>query len=122
MRGLLLVVMGEPVAKERPRTVTDRNGKTRTFTPGKTLEAEDTIAQEFRAQFVGFGDPVTDPVRVRLDFHTASKSKDVDNLAKTTLDALNGIIWQDDKQIEELHARVFRDGEREPQTWIDVRW
>lgn len=117
----MFVVMGEPVAKERPRTYQTRSGKMRTVTPEKTQQAEATIGNVFRSEFVGFGNPVPYPVRVRLDFFTDSESKDVDNCTKTVLDALNQIVWLDDRQVEEVHARVHRK-EREPQTWIDIRW
>ncbi len=53
-------------------------------------------------------------VKVKLDiFRQASKFKkgvmskrygDIDNLAKAVLDALNGVCWQDDSQISDLHV------------------
>ena len=33
------------------------------------------------------------------------QAPDLDNLTKFLLDALNGVIWPDDKQIAEIHAR-----------------
>ena len=35
------------------------------------------------------------------------KNKDLDNIAKTILDALNGIAYEDDKQIVELHCEKY---------------
>lgn len=32
---------------------------------------------------------------------------DIDNLAKSILDACNGVIWKDDSQIVDLHIRKF---------------
>jgi Holliday junction resolvase RusA-like endonuclease len=34
---------------------------------------------------------------------------DLDNIAKAIGDAGNGVLWNDDAQIEELHARIRRD-------------
>ena len=36
--------------------------------------------------------------------------KDLDNIAKTILDALNGVAYKDDKQVQELHvAKKYSD-------------
>ena len=41
-----------------------------------------------------------------LDGRTRPTGKpDVDNLAKQVLDALNGVLWQDDAQVVDLHER-----------------
>ena len=120
MRSVYFRVPGEPVAKERPRTFTDRAGKSRTITPRKTQAAEETIGWEFKRQYPGFERLECD-VQVRLVFHTMSKSKDVDNLAKTALDAMNDLVWVDDCQVEHLDATVVR-GKGNPETIIEVMW
>lgn len=121
MSSVYFRVPGEPVAKERPRTAMTRTGKMRTYTPRKTKAAEADIGWEFRRQYQGFGDPVSGPVSVRLVFHTMSESKDADNLTKTVLDALNGVIWLDDRQVEEVWSKVIR-GKGSPETIIEVSW
>lgn len=60
------------------------------------------------------GSPFSGEVKVKLDIYrqrskfkkgvTSKKYGDIDNLAKAVLDALNGICWQDDSQISELHV------------------
>lgn len=42
-------------------------------------------------------------IRVEMRWYRSRKSGDLDNRAKVALDALNGLIWTDDKQIVELH-------------------
>ena len=65
--------------------------------------------------------PLIGPVCCRMILHPrltksgeASKTRmDLDAIFKLALDALNGIAWQDDKQIEELSARIgepIKDG------------
>lgn len=121
MRSVYFRVPGEPVAKERPRTFVDGTGKSRTITPRKTQQAEQTIGYEFRRQCPGFGEPIPHPVSVRLVFHTMSKRKDLDNLAKTALDAINKVIICDDRQVEHIDAKVVR-GKGNPETIIEVSW
>lgn len=121
MRSVYFRVPGEPVAKERPRTFTDGTGKTRTITPRKTQAAEQMIGYEFRRQCPGFGEPITHPVSVRLVFHTMSKAKDVDNCMKTALDALQGVIFVNDHQVEHVDATIVR-GKGNPETIIEVSW
>lgn len=46
-----------------------------------------------------------------------NKSPDLDNFTKLTLDALNGILWEDDRYIVEIHASKFYTSEN-PRTEI----
>lgn len=43
---------------------------------------------------------------------------DIDNLIKFVLDALNGLVWQDDRIISEIHARKYHSEVK--QTIIEV--
>ena len=46
---------------------------------------------------------------------------DCDNLAKAVLDALNGVLWQDDSQVVELSvSKWYAAGDESPRTTIDV--
>ena len=92
------VVLGEPRPKPRPRF----GNHGRAYTP-RAARASETIvkwealrAMTGRALLVG-------PVRVTLRFYVGNARRvDVDNLAKLTLDALNGTVWRDDSQIAAL--------------------
>lgn len=44
------------------------------------------------------------PVKIKIIFYCDYKG-DLDNRLKATLDALNGVVWQDDKLVEEILAR-----------------
>lgn len=109
---------GEPVAKARPRMT--RSGHV--YTPDKTTKAENEIRRAWQEKH---GSMIEGPVAVSVVFmlkmpETWSKAKkllaqdqevlptkkpDVDNLVKTVFDALNGMAYDDDKQIVELSAR-----------------
>lgn len=45
-------------------------------------------------------------IEVYRDFKTATNQRygDIDNLAKGIMDALTGVLWQNDKQITDLHV------------------
>jgi ABC-type polar amino acid transport system ATPase subunit len=45
---------------------------------------------------------------------------DVDNLAKTTMDAMSGFIWLDDSQVITLFSKKFYS--RKPRTEIKVKY
>ena len=77
--------------------------KSRQFKKDLTLIANSLVSSAFSGE-----------VKVKLDIFrqrskfkkgvTSKKYGDIDNLAKAVLDALNGICWQDDSQISDLHV------------------
>lgn len=126
------VVPGEPVSKERPRTAASLNPKTgkliyRTVTPEKTIEAEQVVAATAMGNRGSYPSefPLTGNLALDLAFYEGPKQspvhrQDWDNLAKLVGDALNGVIWEDDRQIVRITVHVFR-GSYQPHTKIIVR-
>ena len=96
-----VTVPGEPVGKARPRVT--RRG---TYTPQATRDAEARV----RAAVQGaLGDPAPHPGpwTLVLRFHRVHRhQRDVDNLAKLVMDALNGVLWEDDHQVLHLDAAM----------------
>lgn len=104
----------KPHAKQRPRF----NRKTgTTYTSPATRDAEKNLREEFFAR--ANTDPIKGPLRVTImlrndavdvsiepaDEHTHKKLRgDIDNYAKTVLDALNMHAWDDDAQIVDLRV------------------
>lgn len=111
-RSITIWVPGKPVPKGRPRVVRTRDGQTRTFTPQRTEAWESRVATA-AALHANKTRWAIEPGRVAADltFHGASKTADIDNLAKAVLDACNGILYGDDRQVRELHAREVDDGD-----------
>lgn len=68
---------------------------------------KEAIGWEARNQF--HGEPLTDPLAVTIDIYGPDRRKhDVDNV-KELLDAVNGIVWDDDGQILDLRTRKHFD-------------
>jgi Holliday junction resolvase RusA-like endonuclease len=119
------VVKGEPVAKPRPRVVT-QEGRTHAYTPKHAKEWEETV-QWFAAQHRP-ATPLDGPLAVALIFYLPrpktvkrprpSVRPDIDNYAKAVMDALNGVMWKDDGQIVKLHCEK-RYGE--PRVEIEIQ-
>jgi Holliday junction resolvase RusA-like endonuclease len=94
-------IPGEPKSKQRPR-VTARG----TYTPKETKQAEKVIANAW-AQ-IG-AEPFQYQVVVSIDFHNGNKRRrDLDNMAKLVLDALNKRAYEDDYQVVGLNLRKFQ--------------
>lgn len=113
-----LYIPGRPKAKGRPRV--SRTGYV--YTPKRTVDEEQRVKAAFREAFPE-ADPLTGPVEVVLDYMPAGLQLsirelaeglpkwrgDLDNLAKLTLDALNGLAYADDHQVVHLDAFKTQD-------------
>lgn len=57
-----------------------------------------------RSQWTG-GPPDGGPVSVKITYFFVSDAPDVDNIPKPILDALNGLVFVDDRQVTDLLSR-----------------
>ena len=116
MTLIAFTIPGISVPKARPRT-TKRGNRAIMYTPDKTKNFENyvklvaaqhvpeellTSALEVRLDFL-FQRPKSLPKKIR--YHT--KKPDIDNLAKSVMDALEGIIYVNDAQV--ISLRVTKD-------------
>lgn len=63
---------------------------------------------EMKSQYKG--GLIKEPISVIIEHYFKDKrNHDVDNFSKLVLDAGTGIVWEDDKQIQELVLRKFID-------------
>ena len=119
---VMYIVYGEPVGKGRPRFAR-RGAFTHAYTPEKTKTYEDEIRMMARAA-MGSSEvletPVTVAIYIRVGIPASfskqkrkdalenivkpTKKPDLDNIAKCFLDAMNDIVYLDDKQVVSLHV------------------
>lgn len=97
------VVPGRPVPKGRPRLGV-RGRKAYVYTPPETREYERLVG--WVAKSAGCR-PVEGPVSVTLSVYVKGRL-DADNIAKSILDGLNGVAYEDDDQVVELHIWKYR--------------
>ena len=117
---VIFSVYGNPVPKKRPRVT--RFGA---YTPKESLAYEGEVAHMAKAA-MGSTDPLETPIAAYIYINYAvppsfSKKRreaclngserpmgqnlgDIDNVAKQILDACNGIVYLDDKQVVSLHC------------------
>lgn len=100
MTEYTLFVEGQPIPKARPRV-----SKGRAFTPKKSRHYATHVG--WRARIAGVVCLLDGDVRLTLTFLRKGKRRaDLDNLVKNVMDGLNGIAYDDDKQVTDLHASV----------------
>ena len=112
---MVLVIEGQPVSKERPRT-----GKGGHFyTPRKTTDAEEVV--KWHAKMAGARVDRHSLFSVDFVFFCAgNRKRDNDNMQKLVQDALNKIVWWDDSQIRHSTVEVLY-GSPHPRSVITVR-
>lgn len=128
------IIEGEPVPKGRPKFT--RTGHT--YTPKKTREYEKYVRYQLmrqnpemipkgRAVYIHFcfvkpylkswSNKYLKSVK-KLGLY-AFKKPDLDNYIKSTLDACNGLLFEDDGQVVELNAsKIYGE---EPKTIIEIQ-
>lgn len=107
------LVPGKPHPLERARS-----GKGRHYDTPENIAAKEKIQLFARFREV---EPVECPVEVEIvcNYTRAHPTADVDNLAKTVLDAFNKYVFKDDKQVLALHV-YKRGGQPADSTQITV--
>lgn len=119
------IIEGKCIAKQRPRMA--RNGHF--YTPKKTHDYEKLVGFSYRAvpicrkKYYSKGIPVEVAVeiyqKIPSHFNKAKKQlalskkifpmskRDIDNQLKSILDGLNGIAYDDDKQVVKVNVEKF---------------
>lgn len=109
-----IVVPGAPVPKARARV-----GKHGAYTPTKTKKQEKCIQQyallAMRTERVKKMDGI---VAVDIEIIQKKRRGDLDNFAKTVLDAMNQVVYTDDSVVDDL--RVWRELSDDEKTIITV--
>lgn len=112
-----------PVPKGRPRFRKTKNF-VQTYTPKKTLDFEEVVRTRAK-EAMGSSEPLEGPIEafffIRLpvpqSYHKSRskacleglespiKRPDLDNYAKSILDAMNEVVYKDDSQVISLHIK-----------------
>ena len=129
-------VEGAAVPKQRPRI----SGR-RAYTPKRTKDYEERVLNEFRSSYQGFYPAFGKdaPVRICIRIVQAvpkswskkkraqaesgeivplSRNGDVDNIAKSILDALNGFAYEDDCQVVRLTVSKEYGADARAEVWL----
>ena len=119
-----LNIVGKVIGKQRPK-FSSRGGFVKTYTPDQTINYENYVKmlwlQSGQEKLTGNIKATIDAEflipksfskkkQAALDGAYCSKKPDCDNIAKSILDALNGIAYDDDSQIVELTVRKYYTG------------
>ena len=122
-----LNIVGKVIGKQRPK-FSSRGGFVKTYTPDQTINYENYVKmlwlQSGQEKLTGNIKATIDAdflipksfskkKQAALDGAYCSKKPDCDNIAKSILDALNGIAYDDDSQIVELTVRKYYSGSGE---------
>ena len=119
-----LVFEIEPVEQARPRATRMGRG-IRLYDPKKVSVYKKQLAMMYKFQYKE--EPLDGPLRVEIGFYRHVQSSiskkerelrlsgshrpvvkpDTDNYIKSTLDGLNGLLWEDDNQIVDLVAHKY---------------
>ena len=120
METVRFTVPGAPKGKARARTVRGRGGNSFSYTPEQTVLYENLIKCCYRQEASGV---IFKPLKVTIiayypivkstskkkkqqmldDLMFPTKKPDIDNIAKSILDALNKLAYRDDTQVVTLH-------------------
>lgn len=124
------IIKGEAIPKGRPRV----NSKGWLYTPKRTKDYEELVASSYE------GDKLTGALEVNIEVYMAipkSETKanrlkmatgeirptkangDLDNIVKAILDGLNGIAYEDDRQVVEIEASKYYT-DKEPYTYVEL--
>ena len=96
---------GNPIPKGRPRVT-----RFHTYTPTLSAEWEETVGWQCKDQWKRR--PLLGPLGIDFTFHRSDRrGVDLDNLEKAMLDALEGTLYENDRQIIEASGRVGYDPE-----------
>ena len=127
-------ILGQPIAKARPRVT--RSG--RAYTPSKTVNYEALVKYTYQSLYWHL-EPSTKLIEAHITAifpipksyskkktaellagrYNYNKKPDCDNLAKIILDALNGIAYKDDSQVTVLH--IAKEYGTQPKVIIELR-
>lgn len=93
------------VPSAQPKQRHRKGGAGHMYMPKETKNAEAAIAWLFQRESRGHRVDPAGRYGLLVDVAGANAAADVDNLAKTVMDGLQGTAYGNDRQVDELHVR-----------------
>jgi len=98
LQSLVQIIFGEPASKANSRRVVRFGGMSRLIKSQKALNYSDA----FRQQCQPLATLMTGDLRMTLHIYYASRRPDLDE--SLILDLMQGLIYENDRQVKERHA------------------
>jgi Holliday junction resolvase RusA-like endonuclease len=105
MESVVITVEGQPRVQERTRMSGGPNPHL--YDPSSLLKGKFrwAVRKALRNELAVQTFPLfTGPLKMRVVFYIDNMTKDIDNLQKFTLDALNLIVYRDDRNVHQVTA------------------
>ena len=98
LQALVQIIFGEPASKSNSRRMVRLGGVSRLIKSEKALNYSDVFKQQCRP----LAKLMTGDLRVTLHIYYASRRPDLDETL--ILDLMQGMIYENDRQVKERHA------------------
>ena len=98
LQALSIIIFGEPASKANSRRVVRIGNMSRLIKSQKAL----TYSDAFKQQCIQLDQLMTGDLRVTLHIYYASRRPDLDE--SLILDLMQGLIYENDRQVKERHA------------------
>lgn len=105
-----LIIQGEPIAMMRPRVA-----RGRAYNP----QAELKKRCQMEVKALWNGPPLLCPVKLVVQFFLRRDNKDLDNMIKWVGDILQGIVFKNDLQVEQIWAKKIKGKETKTVIYVE---
>lgn len=120
MTALAFTVLGNPQPKERARRGKSKSGKVVWYTPKRTVDYEAAVRNVARLA-VPRGWPMTAAYSLTVTaWLPDGRHRDGDNILKAVGDALQGVLYDNDRRVVESIARRGGIDRENPRTVVEV--
>lgn len=118
MATIKFTIPGKPIVQQRARIVRYKNGFTSAYDPNREDKQAFGIFA-LKAKTEAKLELLTGDLKLRIQFHGCRSNSDLSNFIKLAEDAMNGIIYKDDRQIVIIYAEKFVVSS-DPRTEVEV--
>ena len=99
MKTIIFTGHGNPLPKQSFKV--GRGGKG--YTPQRIKDWQTMVSMRAKEAMAG-AEPIHERLAVTIEFRRADNRRvDIDNLSKAVLDGMNGIVFDDDRQVTQLY-------------------